>query len=69
MTEQLTVPEAAGRLGLSRYTLYAWIAQRRIAHTRLGRAVRIPAAEVRRLIKEGTVKAEPEVERASSEVV
>jgi excisionase family DNA binding protein len=59
MSQRLvTVQEAADLLGLSPYTLYAWIAQRRIVHTRLGRAVRIPAAEVRRLIREGTVRVE-----------
>jgi hypothetical protein len=30
---------------------------RRIAHIRLGRAIRIPAAEIRRIIEENTVPA------------
>lgn len=58
MAEQLLrVTEAAGRLGLSRQTLYAWVTKRLIAHTRIGRSVRIPEKEVRRLIRAGTVKA------------
>src|SRR5258708_6339453 len=52
-----TVSEAAKELALSVHTLRAWIAARRIAHIRLGRAIRIPAAEIRRLIDENTVPA------------
>ena len=67
MNQQLvTVQEAARQLGLSPYTLYAWIAQRRIVHTRLGRAVRIPASEVRRLIREGTVRIDRKEESESA---
>src|SRR5262245_13618341 len=36
-----TVAEAADELGLSVHTIRAWIAGRRIAHIRLGRAIRI----------------------------
>jgi excisionase family DNA binding protein len=53
-----TVAEAADELGLSVHTVRAWIAVRRIAHIRLGRAIRIPAGELRRLIDAGTVPAE-----------
>src|SRR5437870_3680089 len=42
-----TVDEAAEELGLSVHTIRAWVADRRIAHLRLGRAIRIPAAEIR----------------------
>ena len=55
-----TVAEAADELGLSVYTVRAWIATRRLAHLRLGRAIRIPAAEVRRVIEASTVPAERE---------
>ena len=55
-----TVAEAADELGLSIYTVRAWIADRRLAHLRLGRAIRIPAAEVRRVIEASTVPAERE---------
>ena len=54
-----TVAEAADELGLSVYTIRAWIASRRIGHIRLGRAIRIPADELRRVIEAGTVPAEP----------
>jgi len=53
-----TVAEAADELGLSVYTIRAWVASRRIAHIRLGRAIRIPADELRRVIEAGTVPAE-----------
>ncbi len=52
-----TVSEAARELALSVHTVRTWIAARRIAHIRLGRAIRIPAAEIRRLIEENTVPA------------
>jgi excisionase family DNA binding protein len=57
-TEQArTVRAAADELGLSPATLRAWIRQRRIGYVRLGRAVRIPANEIRRLVERGTVPA------------
>lgn len=52
-----TVSEAARELALSVHTIRTWIAARRIAHIRLGRAIRIPAAEIRRLIEENMVPA------------
>src|SRR6266849_5553108 len=52
-----TVNEAAEELGLSVHTIRAWVADRRIAHLRLGRAIRIPAAEIRRIIEASTVPA------------
>jgi len=54
------VAEAADELGLSIYTVRSWIASRRLAHLRLGRALRIPAAELRRVIEASTVPAERE---------
>ncbi len=53
-----TVAEAADELGLSVYTVRSWIASRRLAHLRLGRAIRIPAAELRCVIEASTVPAE-----------
>ena len=50
-----TVREAAEELGLSTATIRAWIRQRRIGYVRLGRAVRIPAVEIRRLLERGMV--------------
>jgi excisionase family DNA binding protein len=52
-----TVSEAAEELGLSVHTVRAWIAGRRLGHLRLGRAIRIPAAEIRRVLEESTVPA------------
>jgi excisionase family DNA binding protein len=52
-----TVSEAAKELALSVHTIRAWVAARRIAHIRLGRAIRIPASEIRRVIDENTVPA------------
>jgi excisionase family DNA binding protein len=52
-----TVQEAAEELGLSVHTIRAWIASRKLGHLRLGRAIRIPAKEIRRVIEESTVPA------------
>ena len=58
MGQPRTVSEAAQELNLKPSTMRAWIAQRRIGHVRLGRAVRIPAAEIQRLLEAGYVPAE-----------
>ncbi|MDA1185942.1 MAG: helix-turn-helix domain-containing protein [Acidobacteria bacterium] len=58
MGQPRTVSEAAQELNLKPSTMRAWIAQRRIGHVRLGRAVRIPAAEILRLLEAGYVPAE-----------
>jgi excisionase family DNA binding protein len=55
-----TVKEAADELGLSPHTIRLWIAQRKIGHVRLGRAVRVPATEIARLVERGTVPALPQ---------
>jgi excisionase family DNA binding protein len=54
-----TVREAAEELGLSPATIRAWIRQRKIGYVRLGRAVRIPASEIGRIVERGTVHAIP----------
>lgn len=54
----LRVATAAAALGLSIHTIRAWIFQRRIAHVRLGRSIRIPASEIRRLLEAGHTPAE-----------
>jgi excisionase family DNA binding protein len=54
-----TVQETADELGLSVHTVRAWIAQRRLAHIRLGRAVRVPQAEIARILSENTVPVAP----------
>ena len=53
-----TADEAAEELGLSIHTIRAWIANRKIGYVRLGRAIRIPAAEIRRLLDANAVPAE-----------
>jgi excisionase family DNA binding protein len=52
-----TVKEAAEELGLSPATIRLWIRQRKIGYVRLGRAVRIPPSEIRRIVERGTVAA------------
>lgn len=53
----LTIPEAAAALSLKPKTLRAWIGARRIGCVRLGGAVRVPVAEISRLIEKGSVPA------------
>jgi excisionase family DNA binding protein len=48
----LTVSAVAKRLGLKEPTIRLWISQGRIAHLKLGRAIRVPAEEVERIIRE-----------------
>jgi excisionase family DNA binding protein len=55
-----TIAEAATELGLSMHTIRSWVTARRLAHIRLGRAIRIPASEIRRVINENTVPASEE---------
>jgi len=51
--ELLHIPEAARRLGLKPSTLRAWVLRGRIGCCRPGgRAVRIPASEIERVIAE-----------------
>jgi len=53
----LTVQEAAEALNLSQATIRAWVLRRKIGFVRLGRSIRIPDAEIRRLLDAGTVPA------------
>jgi excisionase family DNA binding protein len=53
----LTVIEVGQRLGLKPATIRMWIAKRKLAHVKLSRAVRVPEAEVERLIRENTIPA------------
>ena len=57
----LTVAQVAQRLGIKEATVRLWIAQRRLSYVKLGRhrksAIRIPEAEVNRLIEKSTVPA------------
>jgi excisionase family DNA binding protein len=55
-----TVRQVAEELGLAPVTVRTWMAQRRLSYVRLGRAVRIPASEVQRILDSGTV---PTLER------
>jgi excisionase family DNA binding protein len=49
------VADCAEQTGLKEPTIRLWMAQRKIAYVKLGRAVRIPQAEIDRLIQQNTV--------------
>ena len=53
-----TVEQTAAELNLSQATIRAWIFQRRIGFVRLGRSVRVPSAEIQRLLDQGSVPAD-----------
>lgn len=61
-----TVEQAAAELNLSRATIRAWIAQRRLGYVRLGRAIRIPADEIQRLLDAGYVPPERKQGRSAT---
>lgn len=50
-----TIRQAADELNLAPGTLRAWIAHGRIGHIKLGRAIRVPVSEIRRLLDRGYV--------------
>jgi excisionase family DNA binding protein len=50
-----TVRQVAEELGLATVTIRTWMAQRKLKYVKLGRSVRIPDSEVRRIIDTGTV--------------
>jgi len=51
--ELLTYEQVAKRLGLKAVTIRMWTSGGRIASIKIGRAVRIPEGEVRRILDEG----------------
>ena len=54
----LTVPQFAEELSISPKTAYLWIYSRKVASTRIGRGVRIPRAEIDRLVESGMTPAQ-----------
>lgn len=56
-SKPLTVKQAAEALNLKEVTIRAWLAQRRLGFVRLGRAIRIPASEIERLLGDNAVPA------------
>jgi excisionase family DNA binding protein len=52
-----TVEQAAADLNVSKYTIRGWVSRRVIGHIKIGRMVRIPQAEIQRLLDTGTVPA------------
>jgi excisionase family DNA binding protein len=53
MAELLKVPKTAERLDCSVGAVWKWIAEKRIRVVRLGRSVRVPLAEVQKIIEQG----------------
>jgi excisionase family DNA binding protein len=54
-SQQHTVRQAAKTLNVADTTIRKWIAERRLGHVRLGRAIRIPSSELERFVREGFV--------------
>jgi excisionase family DNA binding protein len=55
----LTLEEAASKLGMKPVTLRMWASSRKIARVKIGRAVRIPASEIDKIIESGLIPALP----------
>jgi excisionase family DNA binding protein len=50
----LSVPQVAERLGVTVSCIRRWILERKITTVKLGRLIRIPSAEIERLISSGS---------------
>lgn len=61
--EWLSVDVAAARCGVSRYTLRAWLRQRRIPYHKLGRRVVLDAGDVEAFLLANRVEAREETAR------
>lgn len=48
-----SVPEFADALGVTVACIRRWLLERKVAHVKVGRLVRIPASELERIIEEG----------------
>jgi excisionase family DNA binding protein len=57
--ELLTIPEVAATLRIRPSAVRRWIHERKITIVHVGRLVRVPSAEVDRLVREGTRLAKP----------
>lgn len=55
LEEFFTVAEAEAKTKIRRPTWRKCLGEGRVGYVRFGRAIRIPASEIRRLIAEGTV--------------
>jgi len=53
------IPEFAAALGVTPACIRRWLLERKIAHVKVGRLVRIPAEELDRIIAEGFRPAKP----------
>jgi excisionase family DNA binding protein len=53
LTKLLTIQETAEALRMKVSTIRAWILRRRLNSFRIGRAVRIPAEEIERILHDG----------------
>jgi excisionase family DNA binding protein len=53
----LRVAEVAARLGVRESTIRLWLAQRKLAHVKLGRCVRVPESEIERVVRENLIPA------------
>ena len=71
--EFLSIPEFAAALNISTACARRWVLKRKIAVVKLGRLVRIPESEVRRLVSVGLRPARnlasPDVCAAAREVI
>ena len=58
-TKLLTVTEFAEALGVTVACIRRWLLERKVAHVKCGRLVRIPREELDRIVQEGYRPARP----------
>jgi excisionase family DNA binding protein len=56
----LDVKGVAERLGVSPFTVRAWLRQRRLEHVKLGRRILVPESAIRRFVDMNTIPAREE---------
>lgn len=54
----LSINEAAGQLGISTWTLYTWISQRKIQYVKIGRLSKFKQSFIDEYIEKNTVQVE-----------
>src|SRR5262249_20409807 len=52
-----SIRQAAEELIVPIHTIRSWVVNRKIAHVRLGKSIRIPYSEIQRLLEQGMVPA------------
>jgi excisionase family DNA binding protein len=61
--DYLSAPEVAAELGVAKNAVYRWMRERRLAHHRFGRRVRVHRQDLRAFVSTSRREAEPSSNR------